>query len=146
MKTVIVSENALFGEVIKESARECLCDELVELEPDIGSEELSLLEPDVIILDESIPMEIKERIFSAACHLSRCRILMVNLFNNDFVVLNSTRSTLQKANDLKKALTIETGKNEFDFETFEDKPNGPTMAGGENDVIEQGNQTDEPRN
>jgi len=104
MKTVIVSANPLFGEVIRETIQESLCNEVIELGQYRGPAGLDGLNPDVVILDESMPGEIKDGLLAAAYHLPRCRIVIINLFNNDFTVLDSTRSVFQDVIDLKRVM------------------------------------------
>lgn len=106
MKTVILSDNPLFGEIVKQTASKCHPAEFIE---GTSSFEIDLIceQPDMIILDQALPSELIDQILSHAYHLKRCRVLLVGLKDNEFVVVDSVKSTVTKVEDLLKAMTLE---------------------------------------
>jgi DNA-binding NarL/FixJ family response regulator len=107
MKTVILSDNPLFGEIVRQTASKCHPAEFVEC---TSKDEISLiheLHPEMIILDQALPVDRIDLILSQAYHLKKCRVLLVGLKDNEFVVVDSVKSTVTKVEDLLKAMTPE---------------------------------------
>lgn len=106
MRTVIVSDNPLLAEVVKETVAGYAC-ELINLKSTEPLTRLNEIKPDLVILDETANKSVAEGLISV-CHLLACRILLVNLLNNDLVVLDSEKRTVSNIRHLKEAMLLES--------------------------------------
>lgn len=104
MRTVIVSDNPLFAEVVNETVTGYAC-ELINFKSTDPLSRLKELEPDLVILDETAK-EMAQGLI-AVCHLLACRILLVNLLNNDLVILDSETKTVSNIGHLREAMLLE---------------------------------------
>ena len=104
MSILIVSANPLFKEVIIETAAKFRT-EFIELSPEKALTGMHALEPEVIIIDETIEPPCFEGLLTEARALQKTRIIVLNPINNEIVLLNSRRETLRKADDLEEAIS-----------------------------------------
>ncbi|MEJ2709392.1 MAG: molecular chaperone TorD family protein [Anaerolineales bacterium] len=100
MGILLISANPLFGEVIAEMLPGTLDSELCAFTPDQVATQIEQMQPEVLIVDEKIPGIQLERILSRARALPRARVLLLNAYSNDFVVLDTYRASIQKVEDL----------------------------------------------
>ena len=62
------------------------------------------LKPEVIIIDETIPQSHFESLLAKARDLQKTRIIVLNPIQNEIILLDSQRATINKAKDLIKAI------------------------------------------
>lgn len=103
MSILIVSNNPLFKEVIIESAPRYR-EEFVALVPEEALDMICKLNPDVIIIDETIAPSRFENLLAEARRLIKNRIIVLNPLKNEIILLDSYRETLKKAEDLNDAI------------------------------------------
>ena len=103
MSILIVSTNPLFKEVIIESAPQYR-EEFVALVPEEALNRICELNPDVIIIDETIAPSSFEDLLAEARGLQKNRIIVLNPVKNEIILLDSHRETLKNAEDLTEAI------------------------------------------
>jgi TorA maturation chaperone TorD len=69
-----------------------------------GYETIPELQPEIIIVDESLPSQALDRVLALARGLRECRVIMLNPGRNDFVLVNSQRATVKEVGDLMNAI------------------------------------------
>lgn len=99
MNNLIISANPLFKEVISETAAQFQT-EFIELSPEEAPLEISIKNPELIIVDDTINPTAIERILSAARRLEKSHLILLNPSNNEIILLESCRTTLTKVADL----------------------------------------------
>jgi hypothetical protein len=104
MRTVIISDNPLFAEVMNETVAGYAC-ALTSFKTSDPISRLSEFKPQLVILDETAK-EMAEGLI-AVCHLLACRIILVNLRNNDLVILDSEMRTVSNMGHMKEAMLLE---------------------------------------
>lgn len=104
MTILIVSKNALFREVIR-AILGGQRNDLVELNHEEALEQLDELQPAVTILDEYIPRPWLTILLEKMRSLKQTRIVMLNLQQNDIVLLDCQRTTLNQVDDLLEVIS-----------------------------------------
>ena len=109
MGILLISANPLFGEVIAEMLVETLSTELRVLPPAQAAAQIQRMQPEVLIVDEKTPEIQLEQILSSARSLPRVRILLLNAYSNDLVLLDSYRACMRKVEDLHNMIKSTQG-------------------------------------
>ena len=104
MSILIVSANPLFKEVIVETTAK-FRSEIIELSPEEALPKICELKPDVIIIDEAIPQPYFEDLLAQSRALDKTRTIVLNPIQNEILLLDSQRATLNKADDLMEAIS-----------------------------------------
>jgi chemotaxis response regulator CheB len=103
MLILIVSANPLLKEVINEIVF-LVHSETIELNAEEALTRICEINPDVIIIDETIPPSYFEGLLAEARDLQKARIIVLNPIQNDIILLDSHRMTLSKVEDLISTL------------------------------------------
>ena len=104
MILLLISSNPLFKEVILNSIASCEISEVLSATPEDANKSIYRSKPDVVILDNNVEESLIEKILGTARSLENLRIVLVNPQDNDFVIVNSHRSTIGKVEDLIQAI------------------------------------------
>lgn len=104
MRLMLLSQNALFLEVLSKTLDDCQDMEMLTPSPDKAPALIQAAAPEIIIIDETLPSPVIERLMKNACSLETCKVLLVNPNQNDLVTLNTRRSNMRNANDLLNAI------------------------------------------
>lgn len=112
MKGLIVSTNPLFIEVVSEALTHYFTDGYVLVNPKYIAERLSGHTPGVILIDESMPLDLFSQSLYAARQLPEAHILLINPGSNDCVVLNSYRANITNLEDIMNVMSPETIQGE----------------------------------
>jgi DNA-binding NarL/FixJ family response regulator len=108
MKLVVVSSNPLFTEVLDAALQEHNHYEMTVAMPCEFAQVLAKVEPDVIIVDESLSQAVYEPLLTVAREMTSSRIILLNPMNNRLCVLDSRRAIIQETNDLCQAIGRQT--------------------------------------
>ena len=104
MTVLIVSANPLFREVLRESLALHRSD-LVDLSPDEALGQIDEAQPAVILLDEQMPEATLQALLAKVRSLYRSRAILVNPSQNEIVLLDCNRSTVQHMEDMLEAIS-----------------------------------------
>ena len=104
MILLLVSSNPLFKEVIVDSIARFEINEVISAAPGDAYQSIKKLKPDVVILDNNLEAGIIEKILGTARSMENMRIVLVSPRDNDFVIVDSRRSTIGKIEDLIQAI------------------------------------------
>jgi TorA maturation chaperone TorD len=100
---LIVSANPLLKEILCEATTQIQL-EYIELDPGEALSGISVYQPEIIIVDETIERSLLEGILAKARGLQKTRTIVLHPQKNDIILLDSRRATLRKVNDLKAAI------------------------------------------
>jgi chemotaxis response regulator CheB len=103
MLILIVSANPLFKEVINEIVTQVQA-EIIELSFEEARNRICEIKPDIIIIDEGIKPPHFESLLAEARNLEKTRTIVINPLQNDIVLLDSRRKTLQNVDDLMEII------------------------------------------
>jgi len=104
MLILIVSANPLFKEVINEVLTD-LQSEVMELNVEEALNRICEIRPDVMIVDQTIEQPFFEGVLAEARNLQKTRIVVLDPIQNEFIQLDSRRSTMSKVEDLMEAIS-----------------------------------------
>ena len=104
MILLLVSSNPLFKEVIVDSITRFEINELISAAPGDAYQSIQQSKPDVVILDNNVESGIIDKILGTARSMENMRIVLVSPRDNDFVIVDSYRSTIGKVEDLIEAI------------------------------------------
>ncbi len=104
MLLLLISPNPLFEELILDLITRHEGIDVISESAYRAHKQISQSKPDVIILDSTIDEKILDKILNVARSLKITRILLVDPRSNDFVILDSRRLKLRKADDLIQAV------------------------------------------
>lgn len=107
MKLVVVSTNPLFAEVLNAALEGQNDFEITVVAPGEFTEILANIEPEVIIVDESLERTECELILAAAREKTSSHIILLNPKDNSACVLDSRRTIIQEIADLRQAIVRE---------------------------------------
>jgi len=104
MILLLVSSNSLFEEVILDLVARCDISEVISAAPGESFEIIHRSKPNVVILDNTIDASLIEKILGTARSMKDMRIVLVDPGDNDYVIVNSHRSTIRTIDDLIQAI------------------------------------------
>jgi DNA-binding NarL/FixJ family response regulator len=104
MILLLISSNPLFEEVILDLIARCEISEVISASPVDAFTCMQQSKPDVIILDNDVEENLIDKILATARSMENMRIVLVNPGDNDFVIVESRRSTIKKIEDLIQAI------------------------------------------
>jgi DNA-binding NarL/FixJ family response regulator len=104
MILLLISSNPLFEEVILDLIARCEICEVISTSPVDAYACMQQSKPDVIILDNNVESNLIEKILATARSMENMRVVLLNPGDNDFVIVDSRRSTIRKIDDLIQAI------------------------------------------
>jgi len=110
MIALIISANPLFMEVIREALAARDGPDALEVDPGTAIDQIHLLRPEIILVDERLPQPSLEGILSAARTLPAARVLLLSASANEMVVMDSFHATLHSAEDLMETIMTKTSE------------------------------------
>ncbi|MFP4642395.1 MAG: hypothetical protein ACLFPU_09520 [Dehalococcoidia bacterium] len=100
MILMLISTNPLFVEVILDLVARCEISEVIFTTPGDSLELIHRSKPNVVILDNSIEASLIEKLLGTVRSMENMRMILVNSGDNNYVIVNSQRSTIGKIEDL----------------------------------------------
>lgn len=104
MRLMLLSENRLFTEVLLKALETARALSVQTPKPSEASKQIVETQPEIIVIDETLPIEQVDRFLRIAYSLEACKILLVNPNQNDLLTLSSQRSRIKSAGDLLSAM------------------------------------------
>ena len=101
---LLIRNNTLFTDAIEQLLSGFPELDMAILDVQQGYETIPELQPEIIIVDESLPSQALDRVLALARGLRECRVIMLNPGRNDFVLVNSHRATIKEVGDLMNAI------------------------------------------
>jgi TorA maturation chaperone TorD len=101
---LLIRSNTLFTDAIEQLLSGFPELDIAILDVQQGYETIPELQPEIIIVDESLPSQELDRVLALARGLRECRVIMLNPSRNDFVLVNSHRATIKEVGDLMNAI------------------------------------------
>jgi hypothetical protein len=77
---------------------------VISAAPEEAHQSIHQSKPDVVILDNNLEVSLIEKILGTARSMENLRIVLVNPKDNDFVIVDSRKSTMGKVEDLIQAI------------------------------------------
>ena len=109
-RLLLVSSNPLFEEVILASIASCELTGIMSVAPGDVCKSMRHSKPNVVILDNTLEASVVEQILATARSMEIMRIILLNPNDNDFVVVDSHKSTMGKIEDLIQAIQLDKYK------------------------------------
>jgi TorA maturation chaperone TorD len=110
-RALLVRSEALFTDAIERLLSDFSELEITILDFQQGCETIPKLQPEVILVDGCLPTADVDQVLSLARDLRECRVIMLNPARNDFILVNSHKTTIRKVEDLMNAIRGE--KSDF---------------------------------
>jgi TorA maturation chaperone TorD len=107
-RALLVRSEALFTDAIERLLSDFSALDITILDFQHSCESIPKLQPEVIIVDGCLPVEGVDQILALARDLRECRVIMLNPAQNDFILVNSHKTTIRKVEDLMNAIRGET--------------------------------------
>lgn len=104
---IILSENVLFREILARSLEKQGQATILSPTPAYATQLIQKNQPEKLIIDETLPPTLLGEILQTALQLPSCKLVFLNPYQNDTVILDPKRKFMRKADDLMYILNDE---------------------------------------
>ncbi len=108
-KILIASANSLFVEMVSEILCAVPDVEILYAQPEAAQASILANQPEVILVSEGFPKELLARLKETAQGLAKCRVIVMSLIENNYLVIQSEKATLKKIDELLLAVELQGG-------------------------------------
>ncbi|MEE4193633.1 MAG: hypothetical protein V2J07_00395, partial [Anaerolineae bacterium] len=106
-RIIILSENVLFREILARSLEKQGQATILSPTPTYATQLIQKNQPEKLIIDETLPPTLLGEILQTALQLPSCKLVFLNPYQNDTVILDPKRKFMRKADDLMYILNDE---------------------------------------
>lgn len=119
---LIFSQNKLFGEILAKALEKKHQLEIINAPVLHASQLIQKNLPKAVLIDETLPPTHLGEILQAALHVPDCKVVFLNPYQNDTLILAPKRKSIRKADDLMYILNDDISPNDeiqADFEAVQ---------------------------
>ncbi len=128
-KCLIFSQNTLFSEILAKALEKKQQLEIVNAPVLYASQLIQKNLPKAILIDQTLPPVHLGEIIQAALNTPDCKVVFLNPYQNDTIILAPKRKSMRKADDLMYILSDEIAPNPDSTDDFDSlKPNEIAQA------------------